>query len=542
MENMIILRLRLVALQQLAAWNLLLGLPLLAAAAELPRATVSGGVLEGALDAASGVRSFKGIPYAQPPLGELRWQAPQPAVSWKGVRPARRFGPRAMQRPVFSDMVFRSSGISEDCLYLNVWTPAHGAGKTLPVLVYFYGGGFTAGDGSEPRYDGASMARQGMVAVTVNYRLNVFGFLAHPELTAESPHHASGNYGLMDQAAALRWVQANIAAFGGDPARVTIAGESAGSYSVSAQMISPLAQGTFARAIGESGALTSLMPPDTLAQAEQAGQRFAALAGAADLKVLRAMPASQLLEATARPDAPGFDAIVDGWVIADHPARLFASGRQARVPLLAGWNSLESGPASLLGDLPATAENLAKVVHQHITDEALARRLLEAYAVPDSDPVRMATEMAGDVFIGYSTWQWIDLHARSSGQPVYRYLYVQPRPASVRGDIPAARGATHSAEIEYALGNLPLNPVYAWTADDRSASRLMQQYFVNFIRTGNPNGQGLPQWPVVGQGEAAQVMQLGAQAKLAPRRDRARYEALGQAVSRPAGTSAAGAD
>jgi len=536
--------LRLVALQRLAAWNLLLGLPLLAAAAapQAPRATVSSGVLEGELDAASGVRSFKGIPYAQPPLGELRWKAPQPPDSWQGVRPARKFGPRAMQRPVFSDMVFRSNGVSEDCLYLNVWTPAHAPGRQLPVLVYFYGGGFTAGDGSEPRYDGASMAHQGMVAVTVNYRLNVFGFLSHPELTAESPRHASGNYGLMDQAAALRWVQANIAAFGGDPARVTIAGESAGSYSVSAQMISPLAQGTFARAIGESGALTSLMPPATLAQAEQAGQRFAALVGAADLAALRAMPASELLDATAKPEAPGFDAIIDGWVVADHPATLFASGRQAQVPSLAGWNSLESGPGSLLGDLPATAENLAKVVHQHITDEALAKRLLDAYAVPDSDPLRMATDMAGDVFIGYSTWRWIDLHARSSGQPVYRYLYVQPRPASVRGDIPAARGATHSAEIEYALGNLALNPVYAWTANDRSASRLMQQYFVNFIRTGNPNGAGLPQWPVVGQGDSAQVMQLGPQAKLAPVRDRARYEALEQAVKRPAGTSAAAAD
>ena len=536
--------LRLAALQRFVAWNFLLSLPLLAVAAShpAPRATVGSGVLEGELDAASGVRSFKGIPYALPPVGELRWKAPQPPASWQGLRPARQFGARAMQRPVFSDMVFRSSGISEDCLYLNVWTPASAQGKKLPVLVYFYGGGFTAGDGSEPRYDGASMARQGMVAVTVNYRLNVFGFLAHPELTAESPHHASGNYGLMDQAAALRWVQANIAAFGGDPARVTIAGESAGSYSVSAQMISPLAQGTFARAIGESGALTSLMPPATLAQAEQAGQKFAALAGAADLAALRAMPASQLLEATAKPESPGFNAIIDGWVIADHPAAMFGAGRQTRVPLLAGWNSLESGPASLLGELPVTAENLAKVVHHHITDEALAKRLLDAYAVPDSDPVRMATEMAGDVFIGYSTWQWIDLHARSSGQAVYRYLYVQPRPASVRGDIPAARGATHSAEIEYALGNLSLNTVYAWTAQDRSASRLMQQYFVNFIRTGNPNGAGLPHWPVVGQGEAAQVMRLGAQARLAPVRDRARYEALGQAVKAPAGTSAAGAD
>ena len=197
------------------------------------RVQTANGLLEGTVE--EGIRSFKGVPFAEPPVGDLRWKPPQPAKNWEGVRRADKFGPRTMQLPLFGDMVFRSAGMSEDCLYLNVWSPAKSADEHLPVLVYFYGGGFVAGDGSEPRYDGASMAGKGVVAVTVNYRLGVFGFLAHPELTKESPHHASGNYGLLDQNEALRWVRRNIAAFGGDPKRITIAGESAGSLSVCAR-------------------------------------------------------------------------------------------------------------------------------------------------------------------------------------------------------------------------------------------------------------------------------------------------------------------
>ena len=232
------------------------------------------GVVEGTAD--NGVRTFKGLPFAAPPVGQLRWQPPQPVKNWAGTRKADQFGPRCMQRPIFSDMVFRSNGVSEDCLYLNVWTTAKSSKDKLPVLVYFYGGGFAAGDGSEPRYEGASMARKGIVAVTVNYRLSVFGFFAHPELTKESPHHASGNYGLMDQSAALRWVKQNIAAFGGDPKRVTIAGESAGSVSVSAQMASPLSKDLIAGAIGESGSLLGTLPAMPLDEAEKSGVTFAA--------------------------------------------------------------------------------------------------------------------------------------------------------------------------------------------------------------------------------------------------------------------------
>ncbi|MGV7206644.1 carboxylesterase/lipase family protein [Oxalobacteraceae bacterium A2-2] len=484
------------------------------------RVDIADGALQGTLEA-NGVRAFKGIPYAAPPVGQLRWKAPQPVAPWQGVRKTDHFGPRAMQLPLFSDMVFRSDGVSEDCLYLNVWTPPGAAGKKLPVLVYFYGGGFMAGDGSEPRYDGASMAARGIVALTVNYRLNVFGFFAHPELTAESPHKASGNYGLMDQAAALQWVRRNIAAFGGDPQRVTIAGESAGSFSVSAQMASPLARDTIAGAIGESGALLGAMPLAPLEYAEREGMKFAQAAGADGLAALRALPAQQLLELSAKPGMPRFSAITDGYFLPRAPRDIYAAGEQARVPLLAGWNSAEGHARNILGDNPPTEENFTAALQRFYGDQAGAAR--QAYA----GPVEVAaTHLASDMFIAFGTWKWIDTHARTSGQPTYRYYYVHPRPATRAGG-PASRGAAHSAEIEYALGNLDSNQVYAWTDHDRVVSRKMQAYFANFIKTGNPNGAGLPQWPAItasqGAGEGSPLMVLDVQPKTIAANDGARH-------------------
>ena len=463
-------------------------------AASPPRATTATGVVEGTLEA-SGVKSYKGIPFAAPPVGDLRWKAPQPAQKWSGVRKADHFGPRAMQLPLFGDMVFRSDGVSEDCLYLNVWTPASSAKDKLPVLVYFYGGGFAAGDGSEPRYDGESMAAKGIVTLTVNYRLNIFGFLAHPELSAESPHKASGNYGLMDQAAALQWVQKNIAAFGGDPRRVTIAGESAGSWSVSAQMVTPLSKGLIAGAIGESGSLLGLNVPLPLAIAEKNGAAFAEKIGAPKLAALRAMSAQQLLDTLKRPDAPWLAAIQDGYVLPRSPLDLYTAGRQAKVPLLAGWNSQEGHYKQILGDNEPTPDNFDQALRTMYGERAAAAR--QAYS---GDVMQAATDLAGDQFIAHATWKWIDTHARTSGQPVYRYYYAHPRPGQT--------GAGHSVEIEYALGNLQGNKVYAWSAGDHALSAQMQAYFANFIKTGNPNGANLPEWPRASNGKGSRLMRL----------------------------------
>ncbi|GAB3895602.1 carboxylesterase/lipase family protein [Spirosoma agri] len=508
---------------------------------EAPQAKTVNGTLEGIAEP-SGVNSFKGIPFAQPPVGELRWKEPQPAKNWQGVRQAKKFGPRAMQRALFGDMGFRSDGVSEDCLYLNVWTPAKSAKERLPVLVYFYGGGFVAGDGSEPRYDGENMASKGIVAVTVNYRLGLFGFMAHPELTKESPHKASGNYGYLDQSAALRWVQQNIAAFGGDPKRVTIAGESAGSVSVSAQMVSPLSKNLIAGAIGESGSLLGTLPPAPLAEGEKYGVDFATGMGAKSLAELRAMPAEQLLEATAKPQFSRFPTTVDGYFFPKAPSQLYAAGEQAHVPLLVGWNSEEMSGRAVLGQEQPTPENYTKALQKLYGDRAAEASKLYT-GTTEEEITQAATDLASDRFIGYSTWKWADIQSKTGGKPVYRYLYSRPRPAMtpemgnatpglaggvVKSDAPApkappARGAVHSAEIEYAMGNLAANKVYAWTPDDYKVSEVMQNYFANFIKTGNPNGAGLPTWSAIKAGSAVPVMHIDVNTRQEPEQHRDRY-------------------
>jgi len=474
----------------------------------------------------SGVRTFRGIPFAAPPVRDRRWRPPEPEARWQGVRPADRFANQCMQARVYSDMMFRNSGVSEDCLYLNVWVPSNArAGGGLPVLVYFFGGGFRAGDGSEFRYDGESLARRGIVVVTTSYRVGIFGFFSHPELTAESSRHASGNYGLMDQTAALRWVRQNIAAFGGDARRVTIAGESAGSMSVSAQMASPLAQGLFARAIGESGALfSSSGPMPTLAQTEQNGARFAESTGAPSLAALRALSASELLERSARQGVPRFGPNVDGYFLPQPPAQVYAASRQARVPLLAGWNSAESSWRGLTSQ-PPTPDS-AKAVLERTFGERAAEAAQYYPAHDSAQATQSLTDLASDRFIAYSTWKWLDVHAATSGQPVYRYFFARPRPG--------AHGAVHSAEIEYALGNLGTNTVYAWTPDDEKVSSIMESYFANFITSGDPNGAGLPAWPVGTIGTNGDVQRLRIDAE--PRSEaepRARYRFLDQVFASP---------
>ncbi|UEG52543.1 carboxylesterase family protein [Mucilaginibacter daejeonensis] len=466
------------------------------------------GIVEGVAEA-SGVHSFKGIPFAQPPVGELRWTEPKEPKNWEGVRRADHFGPQAMQPFLYTDMIFRSAGKSEDCLYLNVWAPANAKGKKLPVLVYFYGGGLQMGDGSEGRYDGENMATKGMIAITVNYRLGVFGFMAHPELTRTSVHHSSGNYGLMDQHAALLWVQKNIAAFGGDPKRVTIAGESAGSMSVSAQVVSPLSKGLFAGAIGESGAILGNLAPAPLAEAEQAGVDFAKKVGATTLSDLRKIPAEDMLRSA---QGTRFYVTIDGYFLTEQPQETFNTGQQMKVPLLAGWNSAEGGPQAILGKAEPTIENYKAALQRLYPDKAQA--VVEVYKpATDADVEQVATELASDRFISYATWKFTDLHSRTSGEPVYRYYYTRPRPATVDGK-PAAKGASHSAEIEYAMGNLRYNKVYAWSLDDHQVSNTMQSYFVNFIKTGNPNGimsatsstTKLPKWYSLQERVPKQIM------------------------------------
>jgi para-nitrobenzyl esterase len=518
---------------------------------------LANGTISGTGRQPSGVRIFKGVPFGQPPVGDLRWREPQPVKNWTGVRAADQFGPRCMQAPVFGDMGFRAPSMSEDCLYLNVWTPAKTGNEHLPVLVYFYGGGFVAGDGSEPRYDGESMAAKGIVAVTVNYRLGVFGFFAHPELTQESPHKASGNYALLDQYAALVWVQQNIAAFGGDPKQVTIAGESAGSVSVSAQMASPLSKDLIAGAIGESGSILGTLSAVPLAKGEEAGVQFANSIGAHSLAELRALDTQKIFGPATQ---GGFTSVgrfaitVDGYFFPESPSAIFAAGKQAHVPLLVGWNSEELSGQFLLQGKEPTPENFqaaVKLAYGPRTDE-----VLKLYSGSTRDEILdAATALAGDRFIAYSTWKWAEVHQKTGASPVFRYYFARPRPAmkatmgnatpGLAGGVvrnstapppPPARGAVHSAEIEYALGNLKTNPVYEWTADDYKVSQVMQAYFANFIKKRNPNGGDLPTWPAIasptGRGpereqagllSALQVMRIDVKTAAEPDKTRARY-------------------
>jgi len=507
-----------------------------------PQAITKNGVVEG-IKEASGILSFKGVPFAAPPVGENRWKAPQPVKNWTGVLATKHFGPRGMQAAIFGDMGFRSNGMSEDCLYLNVWSPNTKA--KLPVLVYFYGGGFVAGDGSEARYDGESMAKRGIVAITVNYRLGIFGSFAHPELSKETSFHGSGNYGLLDQAAALKWVNENIAAFGGDPSKVTIAGESAGSVSVSAQMVSPLSRNLIAGAIGESGSMLGTLPPSSLADAEKNGLEFAQKVGANTLQDLRNISAEALLDAATKFGPFRFSSTIDGYFYPKAPVEIFKAGEQAHVPLLVGWNSEEMNAKAIMGNQAFTKENYEKVVKQLYGEHAT--EILAAYAVTnDAEVEEVATSLAGDRFIGFSTWRWSDLQEKTGGgKPVYRYLFARPRPAMVpeMGDVtpglaggvqksngapkPApAKGAVHSAEIEYAMGNLPSNKVYAWTKDDYAVSATMQSYFANFIKTGNPNGVGVPNWTATKTSKPVSVMRIDVKTVLEKDAHESRYRLL----------------
>jgi para-nitrobenzyl esterase len=447
---------------------------------------------------------FRGIPYAAPPIGEFRWREPQPLARWAGVRRAADFGPRCMQLPSNRE-AFRSGQMSEDCLHLNIWAPARAGHEKLPVLVYFHGGGFDAGDGSEGRYDGANLAARGIVMVTVNYRLGVFGFLSMPESARESPHGGGGNYGLLDQVAALRWVRENIAAFGGDPEQVTIGGESAGAISVNTHMASPLSRGLFVRAIGESGAMFAPVKLWSRSQAESSAMKYAGHAVATSLQELRTKSADALLSATEK--GPGFQfwPIVDGYFLTDTPKSSFSSGTQARVPLLIGSNAQDGDFSMVLEGTAPTPENWRRLVAELFTWEKEIDEALTYYPGNDEKEVlRSATALAGDMFLSHVTWRWMDLHRQTGQAPVYFYEYRHPRPSEAvqakEQKLQAAigePGAANGAEIEYALGNLDNQPRYVWKPEDREVSRIFSGYVAQFVKTGNPNGDTLPDWPAV---------------------------------------------
>ena len=494
------------------------------------------GVLEGFEE--DGVKKFLGVPFAQAPVGELRWKAPQPVQAWEGIREAKAFSDDPMQLNVFGDMNFRGSGRSEDCLYLNIWTTAKTTADGLPVLIYFNGGGLMAGSGSEPRYDGSSIAKEGVIGVTANYREGVFGFFAHPELTAASDYKGSGNYGFLDQVAAIKWVKENIAAFGGNPDRITIVGESAGSFSVSLLMCSPLSKNLIAGAMLSSGAEVLPYEPSSQADADAAGAALLKEAGIASLADAMALNADSLQKLL--PPKGMSNVVLDGYFMSESADAVFEKGEQAQVPLLAGWNSLEAHPMQAIQGQAPTVQNYKNALKARFGD--MTDEIFEAYGIATDEDVlsQKGFNLVSDLFTGFPTWKACDYHVRNSAQPVYRYHYMHPRPqvSAKMGDMtgalaggvrekteeekkataqqPAiAPGAVHSADIEYAMGTLDTNEYYDWQDEDYAISKLFLSYYANFCKTGNPNGEGLPQWTPITKDniDAAPVMIIDVESK-----------------------------
>ncbi|HEX2591777.1 MAG TPA: carboxylesterase family protein [Rhizomicrobium sp.] len=467
------------------------------AVAAPPVVRTEAGAVEGVR--AGGLDVFKGVPFAAPPVGPLRWRAPQPVAAWSGVRQTTAFGPACMQSGV-SMPGEAPPAVSEDCLTLNVWAPAGARG--LPVLVWIYGGGFSNGNAAMPLYWGDRLARRGVIVVTFNYRVGPLGFLAHPELTAESGDGSSGNYGFRDQIAALRWVQTNIAAFGGDPAKVTIAGQSAGAASVSVLMASPLAKGLFRGAIAQSGGLfepLQLAPNYQLANAEKDGVAYAASVGAHSLAELRTLPAAALLKGDA---AKVTHPVIEPAVMPRSPYEVFAAGEQARVPVLVGSNADEA--RSLIDDLDTvTTANYASGIAKRWG--ALPAPLLDAYPhATDAEAKAARLGFERDLRFGWDDWAWARLQAKA-GAPTFYYHFTQAPPFP-KSSVYGGWGPSHFADLWYMSDHLDQEH-WAWTASDRALADAMAGYWTNFVKTGDPNGRGLTTWPAFGAG--GRVMTLG---------------------------------
>jgi para-nitrobenzyl esterase len=457
--------------------------------------TTEGGLVEGT--GADGLMVYKGIPFAAPPVGDMRFKAPAPVKPWTGVKATKEFAASCMQNKSGIPMLgLPELTVSEDCLYLNIWTPAKSAGEKLPVMVWIYGGGFTMGSTSYPLYDGANLAKKGVILVSVNYRVGPFGFLAHPALSADSPHHVSGNYGLLDQIAGLKWVKDNIAAFGGDPDRVTIFGESAGGISVSMLAASPLAKGLFAGAISESGGSFGPTGSRTaagenvqiLSSAEKDGEAFADKLGAKTVADLRKLPADDIQKASEdRQQNVGWP-VADGYVIPADQYKLYLAGRYNDVPVLIGTNDDEGALFVFKSD---------KADYVKSTEERygpFAKSILKAYpATDDATALQSARDLARDTIFGWHTWVWAQLQAKTGKSKVFMY-YFDHKPPQAPNSPMKTRSASHGAEMVYVFDNLD-GPV-PYTDDDRAVADAMSTYWTNFAKTGNPNGPGVPEWPV----------------------------------------------
>jgi para-nitrobenzyl esterase len=466
------------------------------------------------------VRAFLGLPYAAPPVGDLRWKAPEPVAKWKDTRDATKFGAHCAQGRVFDDMVFQDSGPSEDCLFLNVYVPANATDKSkLPVMFWIHGGGYAGGASSEPRHNGDFLPLKGVVLVTINYRLGVFGFLVTDELAKEA-NGSAGNYGLMDMVAALQWVNANIKNFGGDPGNVTIFGESAGSFAVSTLMASPMAQGLFHRAIGESGAAFPSginLGGETVAERAKTDGAWVDSIGAKSLKDLRAMPTEQLLEAAKKKGTTGFAPVIDGRLITEPIPDTYAAGKQAHVPLLAGWNADEGSFFAMHG---MTAPQWNAMAGGLFKERSVA--FLKLYpGETDAQALRSAIDYGSDSFIALGTWKWIEAHSKTGQSPVYRYHFELAAPPS---KYHPGTFAFHSDDIEYVFGTLDTRPGYTVRDEDRKLSDQMMSYWTNFARSGDPNGPGLPTWPKLGSDDA--LIHLNEPITAGPDTLRARYEFL----------------